>query len=60
MKKIKEIRECSGLTQKAFAEKYEIPQRTLESWEAENRTPPNYVIKLLERVVQEDRCTDFR
>ena len=51
---IKEIRSMSGLTQKAFAEKYGIPKRTLESWEMGERKPPEYVAALLERVVRTD------
>lgn len=52
--KIKEIRNASGLTQEAFAIKYNIPKRTLEGWEAGKRNPPGYVLELLERVVKED------
>ena len=52
--KIKEIRNASGLTQEAFARKYNIPKRTLEGWEAGKRNPPGYVLELLERVVKED------
>ena len=51
---IKEIREISGLSQAKFAKKYEIPQRTLESWEMGERIPPAYVLKMLERIVRED------
>lgn len=46
--KIKEIRNASGLTQEAFAIKYNIPKRTLEGWEAGKRNPPGYVLELLE------------
>nr|DAU62186.1 MAG TPA: putative transcriptional regulator [Caudoviricetes sp.] len=53
---IKELRSLTGLSQKVFSDKYEIPKRTIEDWEAERRTPPEYVIKLLERVVKEDFC----
>lgn len=53
---IKELRSLTGLSQKAFSDKYGIPKRTIEDWEAERRTPPEYVIKLLERVVKEDFC----
>ena len=52
--KIKEIRKYSGLTQYAFSKKYNIPKRTLEGWESGKRNPPEYVLMLLERVVQED------
>ena len=52
--KIKTIRNASGLTQEAFARKYNIPKRTLEGWEAGKRKPPVYVLLLLDRVVRED------
>lgn len=51
---VKKIRGVTRLSQKEFAEKYEIPQRTLENWEAGRRTPPDYVLKLLMRVIEED------
>lgn len=53
---VKELREFTGLSQKAFSEKYKIPKRTIEDWEAERRTPPEYVINLLKRVIKEDFC----
>lgn len=49
--KIKEMRALTGLSQRKFAEMYDIPVRTLENWEAGTRVPPEYVLKLLERVV---------
>lgn len=51
---IKEIREITGLSQSKFAEKYQLPVRTLQDWEIGRRNPPIYVISLLERVVKED------
>ena len=53
---IKEIRTVSGLTQKEFAQKYDIPVQTLKGWESapestSHRDCPPYVLKLLERVV---------
>ena len=54
---VRDIRAITGLSQAAFAERYGIPRRTLENWEAkgkEMRKPPEYVVKLLERVVRED------
>lgn len=44
---LKELRVRRNLTQAALAEKYEIPLRTIQDWEAEKRTPPPYVQKLL-------------
>lgn len=51
---IKEIRILTGLSQQAFSDKYEIPKRTIEDWEAGRRNPPEYVTSLLERAVKED------
>lgn len=52
--KVKKIRELTGLNQSEFSRKYSIPLRTIQDWEAERRTPPEYVLELLERVVNED------
>ena len=48
------IRKRTGLSQAKFCEKYEIPKRTLENWEQGSRECPEYLIKLLDRVVKED------
>ena len=59
---IKEIRELTGLSQTKFGERYGIPMRTVQDWEAGRRVPPCYVLALLERVVKEDEgvnnCVD--
>lgn len=51
---IKEIRKMTGLSQAKFAARYEIPKRTIENWETGKTEPPEYVYKLLLRVVVED------
>ena len=56
---IKEIRAITGLTQRQFAEKYNIPFGTYQKWEVpiesiNHRECPLYVKELLERVVRED------
>lgn len=51
---IKEIRALTGLSQTKFGNQYGIPMRTIQDWEAGARKPPEYVVKLLERVVKED------
>lgn len=48
---VKSIRSKSGLTQAAFAERFEIPLRTLEDWERGTRQPPIYVLHMLEILV---------
>ena len=52
---IRRIVDLSGLSQAAFAEKYNIPLRTLESWIGGKRTPPEYTTELLLRAVKEDK-----
>lgn len=49
---IKEIRERSGLTQKQFSQKYNIPVDTLQNWEQGRRKCPAYVITLLEIAIE--------
>ena len=49
-----EIVAQTGLSLSKFAERYEIPLRSVENWSGGQRTAPDYVIKLLARVVAED------
>lgn len=51
---IKELRKLTGLNQTQFGEKYDIPMRTIQNWESGQRTPPTYVLNLLERAVKQD------
>ena len=48
---IRELRKATGLTQKAFAERYGIPASTLRKWEQGEASPPGYVIRLLARTL---------
>lgn len=42
------------MTQKQFADKYNIPQTQLNGWVTGYRKPKNYILLLLERFVRED------
>ena len=44
---IKELRAATGMTQKAFAEFFRIPKRTVEDWEYEKRKCPDYLVDLI-------------
>jgi len=55
MTKSEEIRSILGISRAAFSRKYNIPIRTLEDWDAGKKNPPEYVMDLLERVVNEDK-----
>ena len=45
---VRAIRQRTGLSQAAFADKYDIPKRTIENWEAGKREPPIYVLRMLD------------
>ena len=49
---IRELRDQTGLTQKAFSEMYGIPVSTLRKWEQGESSPPDYVIRLLARAIR--------
>lgn len=49
---ITEMRNYIGVSRAEFSRRYNIPLRTLESWEAGVRTPPEYVLQLLEESVR--------
>lgn len=47
MNKIKAAREAAGLTQSEVYEVLRIPMRTLQDWENERRTPPEWAERLI-------------
>lgn len=47
MNKIKQARLNAGLTQKAMSERLNIPLRTIENWDAGQRTPPGWAESLI-------------
>lgn len=49
---ITEMRNYIGVSRAEFSRRYGIPLRTLESWESGVRTPPGYVLNLLEESVR--------
>ena len=51
MTDIAKLIESSGLTQKAFADRFGIPLRTVEDWKAGRRKPPEYLPKLIEEIL---------
>lgn len=44
---VKNARTSAGLTQKAMAEYFDIPIRTVSDWERGLRNPPEWTCKLL-------------
>ena len=54
-----QIRGITGLSRKAFCDRYGIPVRTVEDWDAGTRNPPEWILNLLERVVRFDFKKDI-
>lgn len=52
---IKKIRLETELTQKDFAEYFNIPVRTLQDWEGGRRNPPTYLVELIEYKLKKER-----
>lgn len=49
---MKELLKRYNLTQSKFAREFEIPLRTVQNWCNGERTPPPYLIKLIEFKLQ--------
>lgn len=56
-KKIKELRESTGMNRREFCEYFNIPYRTVTEWERDNRHAPEYVIRLLEYYICMEKLT---
>ena len=51
-RKIKELRESTGMNRREFCDYFEIPYRTVTEWERDNRHAPEYVLRLLEYYIR--------
>jgi DNA-binding transcriptional regulator YiaG len=51
---VKDLRTITGMSRAKFGELYGIPARSIQNWEEGKRNPPEYVLRLLDRVVRED------
>lgn len=48
---IKELRQQTGLTQAEFANKFNIPVKSLQNWEIGRTTPPPYIPEMIEKIL---------
>lgn len=55
---IKALRTRTNLSQSKFANAVGIPVRTIQKWEQGERVPPDYVVKLLEYFLKNERLID--
>ena len=51
---IKELRNKTGLSQRKFAEKYNLTIWQIQKWEQGTRNTPKSILFMLERLVNED------
>lgn len=49
--KIKELREYTKLSQKAFGKKFKIPYRSIQNWEGGQSEPPPYIPDMIQRLI---------
>lgn len=48
---IKELRQQTGLTQAEFANKFNIPVKSLQNWEIGRTSPPVYIPEMIETIL---------
>lgn len=48
---IAQICERYGMSQTALAKKFEIPLRTVQDWHGGRRKAPDYVVKMIDRLL---------
>ena len=48
---IKELRQQMGLSQAAFANKFNIPVKTLQNWEIGRAQPAPYIPEMIEKIL---------
>lgn len=56
--KVKELRRRASMTQQEFSDYFGIPKRSIENWEAESRTPPDYLVSLMEYKLQKENLQE--
>lgn len=54
MKTIKDICEMYQLSQTALAKRFGIPLRTVQDWHAGRRVPPEYVVNMMDELLEKD------
>ena len=59
-KKIKELRESTGMNRKEFCNYFGIPYRTVTEWERDNRHAPEYVLRLLEYYIRMEKLVKIK
>lgn len=59
-KTINELRKQTGMSQSKFANKFHINKRTLQSWEQGYRHAPEYVLYMIETILDMENEKEVR
>lgn len=54
MDTIKDICREYGINQTKLASRFGIPLRTIQNWHGGQRTPPDYVVNMMEELLRQD------
>lgn len=57
---VKWLCEFYGISQTELSRKYGIPLRTVQDWYAERRTPPAYVVNMMQELLRRERAEERR
>ena len=49
---VRELRTNTGMSQSKFSSYFDIPLSTLQDWEHGRRTPPIYIIMMMQRILE--------
>lgn len=49
---VKNIRKNTNMSQREFAEYFGIPIRTIQKWERNGSVPPEYIPKMIEKILE--------
>lgn len=55
---ILELRKNTGMSQSRFAAYYGLSTRTLQEWEQGRRTPPEYLLEMMKRLLISENKAD--
>jgi len=55
---IRSLREKYGMSRQEFSDFLGIKLRTLKSWEIGERTPPDYIVELIKRVLKNEKGSE--
>ena len=53
----RDLLQSTGLSQRAFALKFQIPRRTVENWCTDKSTIPPYVLGMLKTILESEKGT---